>query len=59
MLVPAVALTTASWLLALMLACYAAGIHAGTALFSGVGFGIAAISWTALALIMGRAVDVA
>jgi hypothetical protein len=56
-LVPAVAMTTASWLLALMLACYATGIHAGPALFSGAGFGIAAISGTALALIMGRAAD--
>jgi hypothetical protein len=56
-LLPAVALTTASWLLLLMLACHAAGIHAGAGLFSGVGFVIAGISGTVLALIMGRAQD--
>ena len=49
-----VTVMTAFWLLALMLAFYAVGSHAGASFFVGVGLVIAALSGAGLALVMAN-----
>ena len=52
-LVPAIALTTGSWLLILMLVSYVAGVHPSASWFVGAGLVIAALSGVGLAFITG------
>jgi hypothetical protein len=57
-LVSAVALTTATWVLVLMLVSYVAGIHASASWFFGAGLVIAALSGASLGYLMaGRTED--
>jgi hypothetical protein len=57
-LVSAVALTTATWVLVLMLVSYIVGIHASASWFLGAGLVIAALSGASLGYMMaGRTED--
>jgi hypothetical protein len=56
-LVPAIVLTTASWMVIVALASYVAGFHASVSLFLGVALVVAVISGTGLALLLAQRAD--
>jgi hypothetical protein len=56
-LVPAIALTTATWMAIVALASYVAGFPISVPLLLGVGLVVAVISGTGLALLLARRAD--
>ena len=56
-LVPAIALTTASWMVIVVLASYVAGFHISVSFLLGVALVVAVISGAGLALLLARRAD--
>jgi hypothetical protein len=56
-LAPAIALTTASWLVIVVLVSYVAGFHTSVSLLLGIALVVAVISGGGLALLLARRAD--